>query len=79
MLTTVFKCKERAHGIKLERFLLQHPLLQESFYPLHPNISKVILHTVPQTFLKLLSRRICVTINSFFSADNFVYSHDLTA
>ena len=63
----------------MKGFFCIHPLLQVSFYPLHPNISKVILHTVPQTFLKLLSRRICVTINSFFSADNFLYSHDLTA
>ena len=63
----------------MKGFFCIHPLLQESFYTLHPNISKDILHTVPQTFLKLLSRRICVTINSFFSTDNFVYSHNLTA
>ena len=80
VLTPVFKCNQKSTWNKLERFLLQHPLLQVSYlYPLHPNISKDILHTVPQTFLKLLSRRICVTINSFFSADNFLYSHDLTA
>ena len=34
--------------------------------PLHPNMSKVILHTVPHTFPKVLTRRICVTINRFF-------------
>ena len=34
--------------------------------PLHPNMSKVILYTVPHKFPKVLTRRICVTINSFF-------------
>ena len=36
-------------------------------HPLHPNISMYILHTVPYTFPKALSRRICLTIKSFFS------------
>ena len=35
--------------------------------PLHPNISKHILHTVLYTFPKLLTRRIWLTIKSFFS------------
>ena len=34
---------------------------------LHPNISKHILHTVLYTFPKVLTRRICLTIKSFFS------------
>ena len=34
---------------------------------LHPNISKDILHTVLYTFSMLLTRRICLTIKSFFS------------
>ena len=34
--------------------------------PLHPHMSKVILHTVLHTFPKVLTRRICVTIDSFF-------------
>ena len=35
--------------------------------PLHPNISVHILHTVLCTFPKVLTRRICLTIKSFFS------------
>ena len=34
--------------------------------PLHPNISMHILHTVLYTFPKLLRRRICWIITSFF-------------
>ena len=35
--------------------------------PLLPNISIHILHTVLCTFTKVLTRRICLTIKSFFS------------
>ena len=35
--------------------------------PLHPNIRVPILHTVLCTFTKVLTRRICRTIKSFFS------------
>ena len=35
--------------------------------PLHPNISMHILHTFLCTFTKVLTRRICLTIKSFFS------------
>ena len=35
--------------------------------PLHPNISMYILHTVPYSFLKVLTRGICLKIKSFFS------------
>ena len=35
--------------------------------PLHPNINMHILHTDLCTFTKVLTRRICLTINSFFS------------
>ena len=35
--------------------------------PLQPNISMHILHTVLYTFLNVLTRRICLTIKSFFS------------
>ena len=35
--------------------------------PLHRNITIHILHTVPCTITKLLTRRICLTIKSFFS------------
>ena len=34
---------------------------------LHSNISMHLLHTVPYAFPKTLSRRICLTIKSFFS------------
>ena len=35
--------------------------------PLHPNISMHILHTNLYTFSKVLIRRICLIIKSFFS------------
>ena len=35
--------------------------------PLHPNISMHILHTVLHTFPKVLIRRICSPVKSFFS------------
>ena len=35
--------------------------------PLHPNISKNILHTVLYTFPEALTRRICLKIKSFIS------------
>ena len=34
------------------------------FNPLHPNISMHILHTFIYTFLKVLTRRICLAIGS---------------
>ena len=37
------------------------------FNPLHPNISMHILHTVLLTVPKMLIRRICFSIKSFFS------------
>ena len=37
------------------------------FRSLHPNISMHILHTVLYRFPKVLTRRICLTIKSFFS------------
>ena len=39
---------------------------QVSFIPLHPNISRYILHTVLNTFPKVLTRRIGLTIKSFY-------------
>ena len=41
--------------------------MKASFNPLHPNISMHILHTVLCTFPKVLRRRICLTIRTFFS------------
>ena len=37
------------------------------FNLLHPNISMHILHTVLYTFPKVLTRRICLTVKSFFT------------
>ena len=45
--------------------------------PLHPNISMHILHTVLYTFLKVLTRRICLTIKASQVGDHFLYSHGL--
>ena len=39
--------------------------------PVHPNISIYILHTVLYTFPKVLTKRICLTIKSFFSCWSF--------
>ena len=39
-----------------------------TFFPQqHPNISMHILHTVLYTFPRVLTRRTCLTIKSFFS------------
>ena len=40
--------------------------------PLHPNISMHILHTVLYTFLKVLTRRICLTIENSLNGDHFL-------
>ena len=43
----------------------------------HPNISRDILDTVLYTFRKVLTRRICVAIKSFFRVgDHLLYSCD---
>ena len=39
--------------------------------PLHTDISMLILHTVLHTFLKVLTRRIYITIKGFFSWSSF--------
>ena len=44
--------------------------------PLHSYIRKGILHTILYTFPKVLTRRICATINSYLAAGNFLYSRD---
>ena len=45
--------------------------------PLQPNISMHILHTVLYTSPKVLTRRICLRIKSFFFGDHSLYSHNL--
>ena len=45
--------------------------------PLHPNIRMHILLTDPCSCPKVLTRRIFVTIKSFFAGDHILYSHDL--
>ena len=42
-------------------------LLLLSNYPLHPNISMYILHTVLYTFPEVLSERICCQVKSFIN------------
>ena len=44
--------------------------------PPHPNIIMHILHTVLYVFPKVLTRRICLTIQSFCRC-HILYSHDL--
>ena len=45
---------------------------------IHPDISIHILHTVLFTIPKVLTRRIYLTVKSFFLiGDHFLYSHDL--
>ena len=44
----------------------------------HPNISRDILNTVLYTFRKVLTRRICVAIKSFFRVgDYLLFSCDI--
>ena len=79
-------------ALKIMLLPIQHFLPEFAFYhvycqfaqiwklqmnPKHPNISMDILHTVPYTVPKVLTRRICLTIKSFFFNDHFLYSHDL--
>ena len=52
--------------IDLLIYLWVYCLRHSSINPLHPNISMYILHTVLYTFPKVLTRRICLTIKSFF-------------
>ena len=67
-LEAVFKCPSE--------YAVSHALLARQkdtlsrlspFYHLHANISMHILHTVLHTFLKRLTRRICLTVKSCFS------------
>ena len=44
--------------------------------PSHPNISMHILHTVLHIFLKVLTRRKCLTIKISLVGDHFLHSHD---
>ena len=53
------------------------PFSDSNLNPLHPTISMHILHTALQTFPKVLTRRICLLIKSFFRWWSFLYSHDL--
>ena len=44
----------------------ENKIFQKILYPLHPNVSLYILHTVLCIFPEVLTRRICLTIKSFF-------------
>ena len=58
------------HTLYTHKLLPLH--LSTQINPLHPNISINILHTVLCTFSKVLKRRICSTIKSFFSWWSFL-------
>ena len=62
----------RHRGRALTRGGCLHKELRWVLKPLHPNISMHILHTVLYTFPKVLTRRICLTIKSFFSWWSFL-------
>ena len=47
------------------------PLKSKHFNSLHPNINMHILHTVLYTFLKALTRRICLAVAGFCSCGSF--------
>ena len=51
-----------------KKFLL---LKSKQFNSLHPNINMHILHTVLYTFLKVLTRRICLTVAGFYNCGSF--------
>ena len=53
------------------------PKVWELISHLNSNISIYILHNFIPTFLKLLTRRICLTIKASLVGDHFLYSHDL--
>ena len=61
--------------IKISNTFLTHSInlivRQTLINPLHPNIRIHILHTVLYTFPKLLTRRICLTINILLSRLSF--------
>ena len=48
-------------------FAINETITKLLYNPLHPNISMHILHTVQYTFPKVMTRRICATINSWWS------------
>ena len=50
---------------------LSLPYAKFFFNPLHPNISMHILHTFLHTFLKMLTKRNCLTIKNFLSCQSF--------
>ena len=64
-------------------FSTQAQAAQVGFYwylynPLYPNISRHILHTVLFALPRILTRRICLIINSFIDFFyHFLYFHDL--
>ena len=48
-------------------------VLMHFFHPLHPNIGMLFLHTVLYTFSKVLIRRICSSIKSWWSFPLFLW------
>ena len=64
-------CSNMAHNQVNCNIIFTTLKLKEKFLihldPLHPNIGMHILHTVLYTFPKVLTRRICLTVKSFYS------------
>ena len=54
-----------------------HIIKNITLNPLHPNISMHILHAVLHTFPDVLTRRICLTLKSFFSWWSFPLTFDV--
>ena len=52
---------------------------KETIYPLHPNINMHTPHTALYAFSKVLTRRMCLTIQSFFNGLSFPLISDLNA
>ena len=67
-LEVVFKCPLE-HAVSHASLAGQKDALSKlsPINPLHANISMHILHTVFHTFTERLTRRICLTIKSYFS------------
>ena len=55
---------------------VDHYLVNAVFNLVHPQISIYILHTLLYTFLKVLTRRICLTIKAPQVGDYLLSSHD---
>ena len=62
----ILKKKEKKEGMLLGNVPYNDFQRHTTLNPFHPNISLHILHTVLYTFPKVLKRRFCLLIKSFF-------------